>query len=389
MMQIGIDLRPLRSPLTGIGNYQFHLLQALLDRTESLRFQGFCQLGWRPIDRALLEQLIDQSDDEGKWSASPFSSWSRRLGKFAAVYHGFKIWQRAAFSWGAPKKTLKLFHAFSYVPPGRIDVPVIPVVYDMSFLRFPEMHPRRRIQSLRGLIETIREAPVIHTISNFTASEICSLVGVEPSRVAVVYPGVNPLFVQPAAVGAEAELARLNLTPGSYFLVVSTLEPRKNLRTLIAAYSLLPESIKARVPLCIAGAEGWGELDLPKTSASLIRQGYLRFLGFVTNQKLKTLYSNACAFCYPSLYEGFGMPIIEALACGSRVICSDATSMPEAGGTAAQRVSPLCIDSWQLALRRLIEEPDTIDDRRARELHARRFNWQRAAHQTMALYSRV
>ena len=275
------------------------------------------------------------------------------------------------------------------LPPGNLRAPVIPVVYDLSFVRFPETHPPARLQSLQALPKLLKSAPVVHTISQFSAREIADIFGIPLSRIAVIYPGVIPGFGKMPSENSREVLAHYKLEPKRFFLAVSTLEPRKNLRSLIIAYSRLSRANRERLPLCIVGAPGWGTLDLPKDSQSLEREGSLRFLGFVPSQHLLALYTYTRTMFYPSIYEGFGMPIIEALACGARVICSDASSMPEAGGNVVQWVAPSDIDSWFREIQLAVENADCdIQERNRRQLHARQFTWERAATQTMELYQR-
>ena len=298
--------------------------------------------------------------------------------------------RRRAFERSCGAKDLSLFHAFAYVAPGNPHVPVIPVVYDLSFVRFPQAHPPARLQSLRVLPKQLQAAPVVHTISHYSAREITDVFGISPSRIAVIYPGVNPSFAGAPSESSSEALVRYGLKSGQFFMVVSTLEPRKNLRSLIAAYSRLSRADRNRLPLCVVGASGWGSLDLTTDMQVLEREGSLRFLGFVSNQHLQTLYTNTRAMFYPSVYEGFGMPIIEALACGARVICSDAASMPEAGGAVARLVAPLDIDGWfrEIQLAAAVADCDTQEKNR-RKLHAQQFTWAKAAAQTLELYRRV
>ena len=298
--------------------------------------------------------------------------------------------RRRSFERSCEANDLSLFHAFTYTSPWKYSrAPVIPVVYDLSFVRFPETHPPARLQSLQGLPKLLKSAPVVHTISQFSAREIADIFGIPLSRIAVIYPGVIPGFGKMLSENSREALAHYKLKPKRFFLVVSTLEPRKNLRSLIIAYSRLSRANRDRLPLCIVGAPGWGTLDLPKNSLSLEREGSLRFLGFVPSEHLLALYTHTRAMLYPSIYEGFGMPIIEALACGAQVICSDASSMAEAGGNVVQWVAPSDIDSWFREMQLAVENADCdIQERNRRQLHAQQFTWERAAKQTMELYQR-
>ena len=390
-LRIGVDLAPLRLPLTGVGNYELYLLAALLSRPDAPQIHGFAKRTWTKVDTNYIAEFQSLSEREiagGNWS---WAAQTKRLIQRSERARGVYFWiRRRAFERSCGAKDLSLFHAFAYVAPGNPRVPVIPVVYDLSFVRFPEAHPPARIQSLRLLPKQLQAAPVVHPISRYSAHEISDVFGISLSRIAVIYPGVNPSFAEMPSESPSVALARYKLEPGQFFMVVSTLEPRKNLRSLIIAYSRLSRVDRSRFPLCVVGATGWGSLDLPTNVQALEREGSLRFFGFVPNQHLQVLYATTRAMFYPSIYEGFGMPIIEALACGARVICSDAASMPEAGGTVTRWVAPLDIDGWFRELQLAAEVADSdIEERNRRQLHAKQFTWARAAAQTTELYQRV
>ena len=386
-LRIGVDLVPLRPPLTGVGNYELYLLAALLSRSDAPQVHGFARRTWREVDAHYLDE-IQLERPEGTWPGYARPLW---LIKRSGIAREVFSWvRRHAFERSSDAKNLSLFHAFAYMAPGKLSAPTIPVVYDLSFVRFPETHPPARLQRLRRLDTQLQAAPVVHTISCFSAREIADIFGISLSRIAVIYPGVLPSLAKISSENPSEALAKYKLEPGRFLLVVSTLEPRKNLRSLVIAYSRLSRADRNRLPLCVVGAAGWGSLDLPKSSQALKREGSLRFLGFVSNQHLRIFYTNTRAMFYPSIYEGFGMPIVDALACGARVICSDAAAMPEAGGNVVRRVAPLDIDGWFREVQLAAENADCdIEERNRRQLHAQQFTWERAAAQTMQLYQRA
>jgi glycosyltransferase involved in cell wall biosynthesis len=387
-LRIGIDLAPLRRPLTGVGNYELYLLAALLQRADAPQFHGFDRRTWRKVDTHYIDEFQSMPESErrnGAWWVQPI----QLIGRSEIARRAYSWMRRRSFERSGEANDLSLFHAFTYTPPGNLRAPVIPVVYDLSFVRFPETHPPARLQSLQALPKLLKSAPVVHTISQFSAREIADIFGIPLSRIAVIYPGVIPGYGKVPENPRET-LAHYKLEPKRFFLVVSTLEPRKNLRSLIIAYSRLSRADRDRLPLCIVGAPGWGALDLPKEAQTLEREGSVRFLGFVPNRHLLALYTHTRTMFYPSIYEGFGMPIIEALACGARVICSDASSMPEAGGNVVQWVAPSDIDSWFQEIQHAAENADCdIQETNRRQLHARQFTWERAAAQTIELYQRA
>ena len=174
---------------------------------------------------------------------------------------------------------------------------------------------------------------------------------------------------------------------GSYFLCVGTLEPRKNVEIALRAHALLPEPLRRRFPLVLVGMHGWltsrleHEMKLPAVRGELITPGY------VADEDLADLYSGACALLYPSIYEGFGLPPLEAMACGAPVIMSNASSLPEVGGPAAVLHDPHNVDALSLAMRRLVEDPQFRRERSAASLQrAAQFSWDRCARETLTVY---
>lgn len=387
-LRIGVDLAPLRSPLTGIGNYELFLLDALLSSPNAPQFEGFAQWTWRKVDEHYLKsfQSAPMQVPALSGARSHILQTLRGYGVIRRIHAGMR---QLIFEQSIESKALSLFHAFAYLAPGYVRAPVIPVVYDVSFMRFPETHPPERLRMLQPLEKHVQSAAAVHTISHFSAREIADVLAIPISRIAVIYPGVNPIFATPSET-SSALPAHFKLTPDRYFLAVSTLEPRKNLRSLIIAYSRLSQAQRKRFPLCVVGATGWGSLNLPKVWKVLEREGSLRFLGFVPNGDLRALYTHTRTMFYPSIYEGFGMPIIEALACGARVVCSNGAAMPEAAGKLARYVVPLDVDGWEKEIQFAAEQADhDLEEKHRRQHHARQFTWSKAAAQTLALYQRV
>lgn len=373
--------------MTGIGNYQFYLLSAFLKHSHSPEINAFNGRSWQAVDEAYLQRFAPNRR-RSKYAvvANQIIRLAQHSDRARVIRYSLR---KRAFEKTVPTD-LSLFHAFGYLPPGRISVSTIPVVYDLSFVRYPETHPAARLRALENLGACLQDAPVIHTISNFSAREISEIFNIPVSRIAVIYPGVNPLFLTRLDEDSRNSLAHYSLEPDRYFLTVATLEPRKNLRTLVVAQAQLPYRLRQHFPMCVVGAIGWGKLNLPKGAHKLEREGSLRFLGYVPNAHLRELYRWSRATFYPSLYEGFGMPVTEALACGARLVCSNSASLPEAGGNVARYVAPLDVDGWTKEIRNAADAPDrdpeTADARRRYSQH---FNWDTAAAQMLELYQRA
>jgi glycosyltransferase involved in cell wall biosynthesis len=391
-MKIGIQADALHGRRTGVGNYCLNMLLEIARRDPAIAFFSAGVSQWCPVVPDQLdgpELAAPDTTRAVKAQAIEFLRRNLRQRHYARVAHRF-------FTGALRKRVyrsrdIELFHAFNYLPPIQPVVPVLPVVYDLSFIRYPGMHPTERLRQLSGLGHTLDRAPLIHTISEFSKREIIDVYGVPADRIFVAYPGAAPHFRQLGREASAPDLARLDLNWDSYLLAVGTIEPRKNLKTLIAAYASLPARDQQRFPLVIVGNPGWGEHDLPDQTDALIRAGRVRFVGFQPDATLRSLYEGCRVMLYPSIYEGFGMPVVEAMACGAPVAHSADASMDEIGGSLAIRVPALDVDAWAECLRQAVARPGPIDDNERAALIARagKFHWASGAGVIHDAYTRV
>ncbi|MBV8911486.1 MAG: glycosyltransferase family 4 protein [Acetobacteraceae bacterium] len=219
--------------------------------------------------------------------------------------------------------------------------PTVTTFNDLSWLHHPETHPAERIAWIeRGLPRTLRQATRFVTISEFTASGLASEFAIARERIDVVPLAPSELFRPIGAEAAAPALARHGLQDRAYMLAVSTLEPRKNFDRLLAAWLHLPVRDQERYPLAIVGAKGWGQVLASADAERARSAGRLLLLGHVGDEDLAALYSRCAVFVYPSLYEGFGLPVVEAMAAGAPVITSATTACGETAGDAALLVDP-------------------------------------------------
>ena len=398
-MRIGVDTVCLAPPYTGIPNYVLNLLTALTERPDAnvRTLTGYRLFNWHTVDRAFIDhcrRMARKTPEAAHLSlgaagmAAQATSRVRRFVSRNPVLHRFATqaleWH---FSATMPPRRLDVFHAFLSRPPGPDrGVPIVPVVYDLSFLKFPELHTTARITWMRSIAAICQDAPLVHTISRAVQVEIIAEFGRSASDVHVIEPGVNDLFLDPM-IGNTDILDRLKLTPGRYALSVATLEPRKNFKTLVAAYAGLSPGERRGMPLVIVGGRGWGDTGLAGAIEPLLAEGTLHFTGYVSDFDLKTLYRSALALFYPSLYEGYGMPIAEALALGCPVVVSDSSSMPEAACGVGRLVAPLDIDGWRQELRRAADSNHGEVYQASLRSAVAHLTWERAAEKTVALYS--
>ena len=300
------------------------------------------------------------------------------------------FWEQALAPWAARAAGLSLFHAMAFVAPALTPCPFVVTVYDLSFLREPERLSRaRRFYLSRFTRPSCRRAAHVIAISASAKSETQALLNVPGERISVIYPGVDPGLgpVEPAQV--EAFRRRRGL-PDRFILALGTLEPRKNLVTLIRAYAALPAELRARVGLALVGGNGWLYKDIIAAIEELGLAGQVMTPGYAPQDELALWYSAATVLAYPSLYEGFGIPIVEAMRCGAPVIASDSSSLPEAVGAAGLLLPPRDEAAWTETLVRVLGDAALREELRARGLaHSRQFTWERAAQQTAEVYRRV
>jgi glycosyltransferase involved in cell wall biosynthesis len=261
------------------------------------------------------------------------------------------------------------------------DGATVVMMHDLSWRADPALHPPERVAWIeRRLPATLRQATRFVSVSDFTARTMVATLGIDRARIDVVSPGVSPMFRPMAACDAAPVLARHGLADRSYILAVSTIEPRKNFDRLLAAHTRLPVSLRSRTPLVIAGGRGWGRTLDDDRAAQARRDGTLHLLGHLPDAELVALYARAAVVAYPSLYEGFGLPVLEAMACAAPVVTSDGTALRDTAGDAALLVDPLDTDAITAALRRVLEDPELAASLRARgSAHAARFTWDRTA----------
>ena len=270
------------------------------------------------------------------------------------------------------------------------DLPTVVTVHDLSVLSHPEWHPAARVEQYRREFErTLRQACHLFTVSAAMKDEIVRELGWPSERVSVTYNGRRPsLRPLPPAACAPA-LRKLGLSPG-YVLHVGTIEPRKNLPLLVRAHDALPAAVRRRHPLVLVGGSGWNAAGLEGELRARQGEGTVRRLGYVADADLAAVYSSARVLAFPTLYEGFGMPTVEMLACGGAVLASTAPAVAEVVGGAAHLVDPHDEPGWRDALLRACTDRDWVDELRSgAEAAARPFTWERTARQAVSGYRKA
>lgn len=279
-----------------------------------------------------------------------------------------------------------LYHALAFVSPLLLDRPSIVTVYDLSFIHYPErLSPARRLylRLLTGL--SCRRARRVIAISHSTARDLTATLGIPAERIDIAAPGYDPAFFRPLPNSMIEAFRQARGLPARFWLFVGTLEPRKNLPMLFQAYAALPA--RDRLPLIIGGGKGWDTDPIFAAVERLGLQKSVQFIGFVSAEDLRLWVNAAETFIYPSVFEGFGLPVLEAMACGTPTIVSRASSLPEVVGEAGLTVLPDDIPAWTAALMRAAGDSEWR--RAAREqgvIEAARYSWGETARRTLESY---
>ena len=395
-LKVGLETDFLNGPMTGVGNYCFHLLKAMLEQNNDVEFLAYSIFVWRSCG---LLDLVEIAKAQLKQSGSNNEISSGRKARIAVrsllaqnemVRVAYRRLSASRFRRSNAVKSLNLFHAFRFVPPWDIEIPVLPVVYDLSFVRYPGAHPTSRLKELSRLGDVLHKARFIQTISHFSKREISEVYGALPERIVVAPPAARDIF-RPLGDGpTRQDIVGLDLDVRQYLLAVGTLEPRKNLKTLIAAYSRLTPALRKSFPLVIVGHKGWGDLQLPPASGMMIQDGSLRFLGSVPDAQLRSLYEGAVALLFPSIYEGFGMPAVEALACGTQVAHSSGTSMDEITNEDHLRAPAVDVEAWTKIIWALLDDVTAATKGRdQRRMHSQKFSWAQSAQTVLRIYDQL
>ena len=359
-MKVTLCVDALAPNLSGIGRYVWELTKGL-QRREDVDVQFFAR-----------GQLLDNPECLLRGEVP-----SRRIGRLR------RFLPRRAPRYG-------LVHGPNYFLPAFAERGVI-TVHDLSVFRYPETHPPERRQAFESEFErSLKRAAQVLTDTETVRDEIIAAYGIAPDRVTAVHLGVDPVFRPRASEDLRLALRALGLKPGSFALCVSTLEPRKRIAGLLTAWRSIPDELRTRFPLVLAGGSGWLNEDLLVQIEAGTGEGWLKPLGFVEEAALPELYAGAALFLYPSIYEGFGLPPVEAMASGVPVIVSDRSCLPEVTGSAAMHIDPDDQDAFRLAIER------GLTDNRWRAEAVRRglersasFSWQRCIDETVAVYRRA
>ncbi len=297
------------------------------------------------------------------------------------------LWEQFVQPWQLG--TFDLVHALAFVSPLVLPKPSVVTVYDLSFIHYPRaLSTARRLYLRLFTALSCRRARRVIAISQSTADDLTRTLGIPAEQIDVAPGAYAPEVFHPLPPPQVAAFRQQKGLPARFWLFVGTLEPRKNLLTLLHAYAALPPT--ERLPLVLGGGKGWQYEDIFATISRYRLEQDVLLPGYLPAEELALWYNSAEVFVYPSVFEGFGLPVLEAMGCGTPVIVSAASSLPEVAGTAGLLLPPLDVAAWTAALRRAAGDSawrHAAHERGLRE--AARFTWAQTARVTIHSYQQA
>ena len=367
-MKIAIDTRALAAVRTGGGNYAYYLLDAL-----------------SRIDRKNEYLLCAHREAVGAVPALG-ENFRFKINK----YPSGSLWQQVCLPRLLVREKVSLFHSLLFTAPLCVRCPTIITVFDLSPLLFPGWHNWKVYLSIKAFLgASVRNAARIIAISESTKRDIVSVFKVKPEKVRVIPLAAGKRFSLRGKDEPEVKkICRKYAGDNRFILSVGTLEPRKNLEFLICAYkSLLRQNLRNSPLLLLAGGKGWKYSNIFKRVESEGLKEKVVFTGYVPDSELPELYNGASLFVFPSLYEGFGIPLLEAMSSGVPVIAGRHSSIPEVVGDGGKLMDGWDADEWALEMKRLLESRELSERMSTAALaQAQKFSWEKCARETLEVY---
>ena len=367
-MRIGVDARCLSVPITGIGQYTLQLLQRMVGKGHEWFLYSHRPLVVDIFERDNIRLCCGRH-------VLPFigSLWAQFKVPLMLRRHGIDLF------W-SPRHHLPVFCP--------AEVKQVVTIHDLVWKFYPRtMRKLNYLLDSRLMPVSVKQADAVICVSHATAADLAAEIPAAAGKIEVIWSG-STLFSE-AADDAGCDLGEMNIHQ-PYVLFVGTIEPRKNLRRLLEAYAMMPENIRQEYLLVIVGGAGWGGDDIVRWSRELKVHDRLCLLGYLSSEKLSTLYRCAAVLAMPSLYEGFGLPLLEAMAVGTPVITSNVSSMPEVVGDAAVLVDPHNVQDISKGLTKLLANSTLRETMAAAgQQRAKSFSWDSAASRTLDLLETV
>lgn len=365
-MRIGIDARMAYYSKAGIGRYVINLVKALRELNPPEEFV-----------------ILQSCKDKTPLVTPPFKVhylWTPSHHRLEQITLPLELWPRR----------ITLLHSPDFIPPFHFRGLSVITVHDLAFLIYPQILTRDSIRYYGQIEEAVERADHIIAVSEWTKKDLVERLGVPEGKITVVYEAAEETYRPLDPQEARRKVREIFGLEQRFILFVSTIEPRKNVPTLLKAFKIVRERCREEVKLVLVGGKGWLSENVFELVDKLNLRKEVIFLGFVPSEKLLYLYNAASLLAHPALYEGFGLPILEAMACGLPVVASNVSSIPEVTGSAAMLVDPEDEEALAAAIRRILKEPEFAQGLREKGLkRASLFSWKKTAAQTLEVYRKV
>jgi alpha-1,3-rhamnosyl/mannosyltransferase len=378
-VKIIVSTDSIKFPVTGIGRYALELINNLRTSSEieSIKYlSGLNVVNGPPA-------LVNSP------SAST-SKFKKQLRNSRLVSDVYRMTVPYLKSYALKSYSDYIFHSPNYyIPPGHKKS--CTTFHDLSIFHFPEYHPKGRVHLMKKeLHSSVSRAKVLITDSRFTRNEVSEFFNFDPGRIVVAPLASSGGFIPRKEAECREVLESFGLSYKQFTFFAGTIEPRKNIKNLLLAYQKLPLEMSLRFPLVISGYQGWESEELHRLFDIGSQRGWIKYLGYTDQQSLSVLFSACRAFLFPSRYEGFGLPVLEAMAAGTPVITSNVSSLPEVAGDAGLMVDPDDVDQLTHYISDII-----LNDSLCAELIKRgflqnaKFSWANCAGETIKAYKLV
>ncbi|MEE9188508.1 MAG: glycosyltransferase family 1 protein [Anaerolineales bacterium] len=371
-MRIGIDATALPPQPVGAGNYIIQLIRALASLKVNDEFVIFAQQRGRAL-------ISLPENDSFEWIILEDRNPGSRL-----------IWEQTLFPQLIRRSGVDLLHSMHYTRPVRVPCASVVTFHDMTFFLYPELHTRaKRLFFPLAIRASARQADALTAVSESTRQDAIRILGISPEKIAATQLGVDPAFRPINDAGFKRVIAEKYDLPERFILYVGLLEPRKNLPMLIRAYKRLIDGGE-NYKLVLVGRYGWMYEELLKQINNLDLEGMVHFTGYVSQEDLPLVYNLSSLFVYPTLYEGFGLPALEAMACGVPVITTDVSSLPEIVGEAGILVPVNNVEALYGAMIAVLGDEDLRRKMINKGIQrAAKFTWEQTAKLTFQVYQQV
>ncbi len=372
-MKILVNATSLVTLPTGIGRYTLSMYREMMKRFPEEDYTFFydyyyskeLKIQASPLVSKLRGKMVHRRGVIARGARKAKATWT----KFSSLFRHFDV-----------------YHEPNFVPMDFPASKIVTTVHDLSFMLYPQWHPKERVEFMeKNFASRIELSDVILTVSEYGKREVEKYVGVPGDKIKVVYNAVDERF-RPLSKASVTTYLRAKRYPENYVLFVGAVEPRKNLETLIGAFGDIERSF-GNLHLIIVGPKGWLYESVFKKVEELGLTNKVHFTGFVADEELIYLYNGAQVFVYPSFYEGFGIPVLEAMACKIPVIVSNTSSLPELVGDAGMLVDPHSQEGFAEAMRKVLSDKDEAERLSEKGyLRSANFSWEKSAKALMDIF---